>query len=133
MTATVVMLDHLIDATGNHPRWVGHGEEQVAAALDRLGIAWEYENPHRTLCLGITKQGRQMSYCPDFYLPEVRVYIEVGNPANNSLKRRKHNKAIRRYPGFGFVLVGRALIGEIVDNDAVLKQLIIGAIPAQVA
>lgn len=47
-------------------------EARVAEALDELGVAWEYESRGFR---GSRYRGGQ--YTPDFYLPELSVYIEV--------------------------------------------------------
>jgi hypothetical protein len=55
-------------------------EAVVAEILDGLGVVWEYEK-HSVVV------GRWKLYIPDFYLPEVGVWIEVKGPAPDKWER----------------------------------------------
>ena len=58
-------------------------EEAVAVVLDDLGISWLYE-PH-TFTLEYDCDGKvTTAFTPDFYLPEIGVYIEC------TVAKRKH-------------------------------------------
>ena len=48
-------------------------EKEVAKHLDKLGINWVYENP----VFVYDDEGRPRVWTPDFYLPELGIYIEV--------------------------------------------------------
>lgn len=77
----------------NHP-----AEEAFARWLDDHGIAWEYESKFFSLAEdehGYTIRG----FLPDFYLPELDVYVEIttANVSFNSRKRRKIRLAEERH------------------------------------
>jgi hypothetical protein len=72
------------------PAFAHASEAELARILDFYAVAWEYE-PHTFL----------ESFSPDFYLPELDVYLEL-----TTLKQRlvrKKNRKLRRlrelYPG----------------------------------
>jgi hypothetical protein len=62
--------------------------------LDAFGIAWEYE-PH-TFELASDGNGNVAeAFTPDFYLPEVEMYVEctTANASQMARKRRKVRRA----------------------------------------
>jgi len=72
-------------------------ERELARVFDQHGIAWEYEP--RTFVLE-RRQGRVVEACaPDFYLPELDVYVEctVMKQSLVSRKNRKVRKLRQRY------------------------------------
>src|SRR5438105_9731462 len=81
-------------------RFANRSEEEFAKILDFYGIRWEYEP--RTFPLEWDDRGRVIeSFNPDFYLPEVDLFIEL-TTLKQSLVTRK-NRKVRRlrelYPG----------------------------------
>jgi hypothetical protein len=65
-------------------------EAEVAEWLDREGIRWQYE-PH-TFVLELDAEGTVIqAVTPDFYLPEVDIYLEV-TTMRQSLTTRKNRK-----------------------------------------
>ena len=61
-------------------------EKEVAKHLDKLGIKYVYENP----VFVYDDEGRPRVWTPDFYLPELGIYIEVcGNDKFNYEFREK--------------------------------------------
>lgn len=58
-------------------------EARVAGKLDRLGVKWQYEP--RVFVLGKWR----VTYLPDFYLPELKVWIEVKGPEPTRYERHK--------------------------------------------
>ncbi|MCX7831758.1 MAG: hypothetical protein N2440_02530 [Actinobacteria bacterium] len=68
-----------------------HPSERVCAEiLDYYGIKWEYE-PH-TFPIEFDKKGRVITYfTPDFYLPELDLYIEL-TTMNQKLVTKKNRK-----------------------------------------
>jgi hypothetical protein len=75
-------------------------EAELARILDFYEVAWEYE-PHRFPILYDRDGVVLESFSPDFYLPELDLYIEI-----TTLKQRlvrKKNRKLRRlrelYPG----------------------------------
>ncbi|HET9029032.1 MAG TPA: hypothetical protein VFN49_02560 [Candidatus Aquilonibacter sp.] len=65
-------------------------EAALAALFDFYRIAWEYEP--RTFPIQWNRDGKAVAFfTPDFYLPELDVYIEltVAKPELNTRKNRK--------------------------------------------
>ena len=72
-------------------------ERELARVFDEHGIAWEYEP--RTFVLE-RRDGQVLEACaPDFYLPELDVYVEctVMKQSLASRKNRKVRKLRERY------------------------------------
>ena len=76
--------------------WFRSGwEVKVTEYLDKMNISWLYE-PHVFV---LVIDGKETTYCPDFFLPEFGIYYEVKgwNPSgiNNTVKvfaaREQHN------------------------------------------
>ena len=73
-------------------------ERALAEAFDELGIEWEYE-PHTFLLE--QEEGRVVEACtPDFYLPELDIYIEC-TAMKQSLTNRKNRKYRKLRERFG--------------------------------
>lgn len=68
-----------------------HSSERVCAEiLNYYGIKWEYEP--RTFPLAWDKKGKVvLSFTPDFYLPELDLYIEL-TTMNQRLVTKKNRK-----------------------------------------
>jgi hypothetical protein len=69
-------------------------EEEIARVFDEHGIAWQYE-PH-TFVLERNQDGSvHEAFTPDFFLPELGVYVECTVMRNSLMgrKRRKVRKA----------------------------------------
>lgn len=66
-------------------------ERELARLYDGYGIAWQYE-PH-TIVLERDSAGQvREAFTPDFYLPDLDVYVEC-TVARQSLTHRKRRKA----------------------------------------
>jgi hypoxanthine phosphoribosyltransferase len=82
------------------PAFAHASEAELARILDFYEVAWEYE-PH-TFPILYDRDGAVLeSFSPDFYLPELELYVEI-----TTLKQRlvrKKNRKLRRlrdlYPG----------------------------------
>jgi hypoxanthine phosphoribosyltransferase len=75
------------------PRFAHASEAELARILDYYGVAWEYEP--RTFPILWNTDGKVVeSFSPDFYLPEMDVYVEL-TTLKQSLVRRK-NRKLRR-------------------------------------
>jgi hypoxanthine phosphoribosyltransferase len=75
------------------PRFAHASEEELARILDYYGVRWEYEP--RTFPILWNLDGKVVeSFSPDFYLPELEVYVEL-TTLKQSLVRRK-NRKLRR-------------------------------------
>ncbi len=81
------------DAPSTHPSFAHKSEEEFAKLLDFYGIRWEYEP--RSFPLEWNEAGRVVeSFNPDFYLPDVNLYIEL-TTLKQSLVTKK-NRKVRR-------------------------------------
>lgn len=81
------------DAPSARPQFAHESEEELARLLDFYGIRWEYEP--RSFPLEWDDAGRVLeSFNPDFYLPDVDLYIEL-TTLKQSLVTRK-NRKVRR-------------------------------------
>lgn len=74
-------------------RFAHASEAELARILDYYGVAWEYEP--RTFPILWNPDGKVVeSFSPDFYLPELDMYVEL-TTLKQSLVRRK-NRKLRR-------------------------------------
>jgi hypothetical protein len=74
-------------------RFAHASEAELARILDYYGVAWEYEP--RTFPILWNPDGKVVeSFSPDFYLPELEMYVEL-TTLKQSLVRRK-NRKLRR-------------------------------------
>ena len=77
----------------DRPRFAHASEEELARILDYYGVRWEYEP--RTFPILWNLDGKVVeSFSPDFYLPELEIYVEL-TTLKQSLVRRK-NRKLRR-------------------------------------
>ena len=65
-------------------------ERELATVFDELGIAWEYE-PHTFVLERDDNGGVREAFRPDFYLPELDVYVEC-TTMRQALTTRKNRK-----------------------------------------
>ena len=77
----------------DQPRFAHASEAELARILDYYGVHWEYEP--RTFPILWNTDGKVVeSFSPDFFLPELDVYVEL-TTLKQSLVRRK-NRKLRR-------------------------------------
>jgi hypoxanthine phosphoribosyltransferase len=77
----------------SEPRFAHASEAELARILDYYGVAWQYEP--RTFPILWNPDGKVVeSFSPDFYLPELELYVEL-TTLKQSLVRRK-NRKLRR-------------------------------------
>jgi len=77
----------------DQPRFAHASEAELARILDYYGVRWEYEP--RTFPILWNTDGKVVeSFSPDFYLPDLEVYVEL-TTLKQSLVRRK-NRKLRR-------------------------------------
>jgi hypothetical protein len=77
----------------DQPRFAHASEAELARILDYYGVRWEYEP--RTFPILWNTDGKVVeSFSPDFFLPELDVYVEL-TTLKQSLVRRK-NRKLRR-------------------------------------
>jgi hypothetical protein len=75
------------------PRFAHASEAELARILDYYGVVWQYEP--RTFPIEWNVDGKVVeSFSPDFYLPELELYVEL-TTLKQSLVRRK-NRKLRR-------------------------------------
>jgi hypothetical protein len=86
--------------------FVTNTERSLARLLDALGIRWEYEP--RLFSLETDAEGKTKSgFRPDFYLPEMDLYVEVTTQRTLTAKNRKIRRMTELYPNVRVVLLGR--------------------------
>jgi hypothetical protein len=74
-------------------------DRQCAAALDQQGVTWEYRPV--TFVLERDEDGQPLeTWCPDFYLPEQNVFLELtGTPSERlSATNSRTRKLRQQYP-----------------------------------
>lgn len=86
--------------SGERPSFAHASEAELARILDYYQVAWAYEP--RAFPILFNLDGRVVeSFAPDFYLPELDLYLEL-TTLKQSLVRKK-NRKLRRlrelYPG----------------------------------
>ena len=89
------------------PRPFAHqSEEEFARILDFYGVRWEYEP--RTFALSDETERPSASFTPDFYLPELDLWVELTTLRRELMrqKRRKMRAFAARYPHFRMKLLG---------------------------
>lgn len=88
------------DAAPSSPPFAHPVERALARVFDRHGIAWRYEP--RTFVLE-RRDGRVVEACtPDFYLPELDMYVEC-TCMDQRLVHRKNRKYRKLRERFGVV------------------------------
>ena len=106
------------------PRWAHPFERDFAALLDRYHIRWSYEPT--TFILARRPDGAPGEcFTPDFYLPDLRTYVELTS-MRQALVTRKHRK-LRRFrdvsPGTRVVMLYRRDYHRILSAWADLSPL----------
>jgi hypothetical protein len=71
------------------PGFASAVERECARLFDHLGIAWQYEPD--TFVLERDEQGRvREAFTPDFYLPELNIYLEITTMRQALVTRKQH-------------------------------------------
>jgi hypoxanthine phosphoribosyltransferase len=76
--------------SGSPPRFAHDSEAELARILDFYGVAWRYEPDVFPICWNADGAVIE-SFAPDFYLPEIDLYVEL-TTLRQSLVRRKNRK-----------------------------------------
>jgi hypoxanthine phosphoribosyltransferase len=76
--------------TDGSPRFAHQSEAELARILDFYGVAWQYEPDIFPLSWNAEGAVTE-SFSPDFYLPEVDLYLEL-TTLKQSLVRKKNRK-----------------------------------------
>ena len=69
-------------------------ELELAKRLDALGVAWERPKP----LPWIDSEGDRHNYFPDFYLPELDLYLDPKNPHAFRVQKKKIDILDKTYP-----------------------------------
>lgn len=102
-------------------RFAHESEEFFASLLDYYEIKWEYEN--KTFVITVNDEGIiKSAFCPDFYLPEYDIYIEVTVMKKATRKRKKIDDVRKLYPEVHIVLVDRDGLSELEDKYKFLSE-----------
>ena len=88
-------------------------EVMMANRLNELGIKWE-RDPEMKLEYK-TRGGRKRNYIPDFYLPELDLYIEVKGYWTDAAKH-KMKDIVKRNPGKIVILESLSDIGNLTED-----------------
>ena len=87
-------------------------EEQVSDYLTRLGLKWVYQSP----VFLYDDRGRPRVWTPDFYLPELSIYIEVCGTLQ--LRLQKENVQQERVPrGLHSLLQGKGQMEKLLGQE----------------
>jgi len=88
-------------------------EVAMANRLDELDINW-HRDPEMKLEYE-TRSGRKKNYIPDFYLPDLDIYVEVKGYWTDAA-RHKMKDVIKRNPGKICILESLVEIGQITET-----------------
>ena len=88
-------------------------EVAMANRLDELDINW-HRDPEMKLEYE-TRSGRKKNYIPDFYLPDLDIYIEVKGYWTDAA-RHKMKDIIKRHPGKICILESLVEIGQLTED-----------------
>ena len=75
---------------GSPPRFAHQSEAELARILDYYQVAWRYEPDVFPISWSVNGAVVE-SFAPDFYLPEIDLYVEL-TTLKQSLVRRKNRK-----------------------------------------
>ena len=76
-------------------------EEEFARFLDQVGLEWHYEQT----TFSLSDNGKKQAFKPDFYLPELDVFVEL-TTMRRPLMTRKNRKARLAQERYGISVVG---------------------------
>ena len=85
-------------------------EVKLAIFLDENNIIWERSRKH--CILYIDKQSVQRRYYPDFYLPDLNIYLDPKNPYKASLDEEK----LRRVLTQNNIVLVTGTLNEVLDD-----------------
>lgn len=86
-------------------------EEMFADVLDELNLEWEYEP---TVFIIKENNGNvKKAFKPDFYIPELDLYVEISTCTNRRRKRRKVEQAQEKHPEANIILLLSEQLKEI--------------------
>ncbi|MBW4061886.1 hypothetical protein HJC99_04930 [Candidatus Saccharibacteria bacterium] len=100
-------------------------EIEVSEWLDDLGHLHEGE-PHRFFIR--LASGRITCMAPDFYLPGLKLYIEVTEVRREGLKQAKIGRIAETMPKWPIILIGSAQLRELRQDPGRLQDYIDAAV-----
>lgn len=102
-------------------KFAHESEEFIAAILDHFKIKWVYEQ--ETFIIQEDEEGTiKRALCPDFYLPDYDIYIEVTVMKKATRKRKKIGQVQKLRPEIKIVLLDRDCIHELEkDRKAIFR------------
>ena len=107
-------------------KFAHHSEEIFANHLDLFDINWIYEPKSFPLKWG--SGAIRMMFTPDFYLPELDVYVEITTMNQNLItkKQKKIKLAKKLYPKSNFKLINESQFYNFLksDNEMLVKKAI---------
>ncbi len=86
-------------------------EKMFSEVLDELKLEWEYEP--RLFVIREEKGVIKKAFKPDFFIPELDLYIEISTTANRRRKRRKVEQALSKFPDANIILILNEHLEEI--------------------
>ena len=98
-------------------KFAHYSEKIFSEHLDLFNIQWIYEPISFPLKWG--SGAIKMMFTPDFYLPELDIYIEITTMNQNLItkKQRKIKLAKKLYPKSNFKLINESQFYNFLNND----------------
>jgi len=107
-------------------KFAHYSEKIFSEHLDLFNIEWVYEPTSFPLKWG--KGAIKMMFTPDFYLPELDVYVEITTMNQNLItkKQKKIKLAKKLYPKNNFKLINESQFYNFLrsDNEVLVKKAI---------
>jgi len=107
-------------------KFAHQSEKAFANHLDLFDIIWIYEPKSFPLKWG--SGAVKMMFTPDFYLPEMNIYIEITTMDQKLItkKQRKIKLARKLYPMYKFKLINEQQFYNFLtkDNEKLVKEAI---------
>ena len=107
-------------------KFAHYSEKIFSEHLDLFNIQWIYEPTSFPLKWG--KGAIKMMFTPDFYLPELDVYVEITTMNQNLItkKQKKIKLAKKLYPKNNFKLINESQFYNFLrsDNEVLVKKAI---------
>ena len=107
-------------------KFAHYSEKLFSEHLDLFNIQWIYEPTSFPLKWG--RGAIKMMFTPDFYLPELDVYVEITTMNQNLItkKQKKIKLAKKLYPNYNFKLINESQFYNFLSNndEALIKKTI---------
>ena len=107
-------------------KFAHYSEKVFSEHLDLFNITWIYEPTSFPLKWG--SGAIKMMFTPDFYLPELDIYVEITTMNQNLItkKQKKIKLAKKLYPNSHFKLINESQFYNFLSNndEALIKKTI---------